>query len=174
MSVAQVLSTTPLSVSFRRALVGDNWDKWLHLVGNVLPVHLNDHMDSFRWTASKTFTVKSMYDDLVLRVGASVNCWTWKARIPLKIKIFLWYLKNGVVLTKDNLLKRQWKGCTKCGFCVEQETIQHLFFDCPMARLLRGIVCCTFGIAKSVNIEHLFGPCLRSFRISKGTLCWSG
>jgi hypothetical protein len=24
----------------------------------------------------------------------------------LKIKIFLWYLKNGVVLTKDNLVKR--------------------------------------------------------------------
>jgi hypothetical protein len=89
MSVAQVLSTTPLSVSFRRALVGDNWDKWLHLVGNVLSVHLNDHRDSFSWTSSKTFTVKSMYNDLVLRVGTPVNCWTRKASIPWKIKIFL-------------------------------------------------------------------------------------
>jgi hypothetical protein len=33
MLVAQVLSTTPLNVSFRRALVGDSWDKWLELVG---------------------------------------------------------------------------------------------------------------------------------------------
>jgi hypothetical protein len=32
-SVAQVLSTIPLNVSFRRALVGDNWDRWLNLVG---------------------------------------------------------------------------------------------------------------------------------------------
>jgi Na+/H+ antiporter NhaD/arsenite permease-like protein len=62
MSVAQVLSTIPLNVSYRRALMGDNWDKWLHLVGNVLLVHLNDHRDSFRWTASKTFSVKNMYN----------------------------------------------------------------------------------------------------------------
>jgi hypothetical protein len=53
-SVAQVLSTIPLNVSFRRALVGDNWDKWLHLVEGVLRVHLNDDKD-FRWMASKNF-----------------------------------------------------------------------------------------------------------------------
>jgi hypothetical protein len=194
MTVAQVLSTTPLNVSFRRALVGDNWDKWLHLVGNVLPVHLNDHRDSFRWTANKddhrdsfrwtankVFTVKSMYNDLVLRTGTSVNCWTWKARIPLKIKYSLWYLRNGVVLTKDNLVKRQWKGCTKCCFCTAQETIQHLFFYCPMARLLWRIIRCTFGIMKPVSIGHLFGLWLRSFSnkqrnlvlVGLAALCWA-
>jgi hypothetical protein len=31
--VAQMLSTTPLNVSFRRVLVGENWDQWLNLVG---------------------------------------------------------------------------------------------------------------------------------------------
>jgi hypothetical protein len=145
-SVAQVLSTTPLNVSFRRVLVGDNWEKWISLVGNVLMVNLNDHKDSFIWTASKCFSVKSMYNDIVLKQGAPVNCWSWKAKIPLKIKIFLWFLKNEVVLTKDNLVKRQWKGCTKCCFCMEHETIQHLFFACPMARLMWGIVCFTFGV----------------------------
>jgi hypothetical protein len=54
-SVAQVLSTIPLNVSFRRALVGDNWDKWLSLVGNVMMVNLNDRKDSFIWTANKNF-----------------------------------------------------------------------------------------------------------------------
>jgi hypothetical protein len=97
-------------------------------------VHLNVHRDSFIWTANKKFSVKNMYNDLVLKSGSPVNCWTWKAKIPLKIKIFLWYLKNGLVLTKDNLVKRQWKGCIKCCFCMEAETIQHLFFDCLMAR----------------------------------------
>jgi hypothetical protein len=33
----------------------------------------------------------------------------WKAKLPLKIKIFLWYLKKWVILTKDNLSKRRWK-----------------------------------------------------------------
>jgi hypothetical protein len=63
MSVAQVLSTTPLNVSFRRVLVGDSWDKWLELVGNVLLVNLNDRKDSFIWTANKNFSVKNMYND---------------------------------------------------------------------------------------------------------------
>jgi hypothetical protein len=73
-SVAQVLSTTPLNVSFRRVLVGDNWEKWISLVGNVLMVNLNDHKDSFIWTASKCFSVKSMYNDIMLKQGAPVNC----------------------------------------------------------------------------------------------------
>jgi hypothetical protein len=85
-SVAQVLSTTPLNVSFRRALVGGNLDKWLELVGNVLLVNLNDRTNSFIWTANKTFSVKNMYNDILLREGTPVNCWAWKAKIPLKIK----------------------------------------------------------------------------------------
>jgi hypothetical protein len=36
-------STTPLNISFTRALVGGNWDKWLRLVGSILTVCLNEH-----------------------------------------------------------------------------------------------------------------------------------
>jgi hypothetical protein len=131
--------------------------------------------------ANKKFLVKNMYNDIVLRAGTPVNCWAWKAKIPLKIKIFLWYLKNGVVLTKDNLVKRCWKGCTKCCFCTEQETIQHLFFYCPMARLMWGCVCFAFGVSKPVDVQHLFCPWLRSFSkkqrnlvlIGMAALCWA-
>jgi hypothetical protein len=45
MSVAQVLSTAPLNVSFRRALVGKNWEDWLDLVGKVMTVTLTEHKD---------------------------------------------------------------------------------------------------------------------------------
>jgi hypothetical protein len=93
--------------------VGGRWDKWLELVGNVLMVNLNDRKDSFIWTTNKNFLVKNMYNDIVLREETPINCWVWKAKIPLKIKIFLWYLRNRVVLTKDNLLNRYWKGCTR-------------------------------------------------------------
>ena len=34
---------------------------------------------------------------------------SWKLKVPLKIKIFLWYLKKGVILTRDNLAKINWK-----------------------------------------------------------------
>jgi hypothetical protein len=58
MSVAQVLSTTPLNVSFRRALVGVNWDSWLSLVGNVLEVNLNNLRDSFHWQLVRNFQLR--------------------------------------------------------------------------------------------------------------------
>jgi hypothetical protein len=29
-----------------------------------------------------------------------------KMKIPLKIKVFAWYLRHGAILTKDNLAKR--------------------------------------------------------------------
>ena len=34
----------------------------------------------------------------------------WKMKIPLKTKVFAWYLRRGVILTKDNLAKRKWHG----------------------------------------------------------------
>jgi hypothetical protein len=52
----------------------------------------------------------------------------WKAKIHLKIKIFMWLVSQNVILTKDNLVKRKWKGSTTCAFCNENESSQHLFF----------------------------------------------
>ena len=51
----------------------------------------------------------------------------WKLKLPLKIKIFMWYLIKRVTLTKDNLARRRWKGSLKCCYCNLDETIQHLF-----------------------------------------------
>jgi hypothetical protein len=39
-----------------------------------------------------------------------MNKQPWKLKVALKIKIFLWYLKREVVLTKDNLVRRNWDG----------------------------------------------------------------
>jgi hypothetical protein len=114
-----------------------------------------------------------MYNDIVLREETPVNCWAWKAKIPLKIKIFLWYLRNGVVLSKVNLVKRHWKRCTNCCFCAKKETIQHLFFDCPIAQLMCGSVCFTFGVKKRREWSIFLVLGLEVFRVSKGTLCWS-
>jgi hypothetical protein len=62
-SVAQVLSTTPLNVSFRGVLVGDNWAKWLQLVGSILNVCPGEQTNTFFWTRLKSFSVKAMYND---------------------------------------------------------------------------------------------------------------
>ena len=50
----------------------------------------------------------------------------WKMKIPLKSKIFAWYLRQGVIFTKDTLIKKNWHGSSQCLFCHHDETIKHL------------------------------------------------
>jgi len=46
-----------------------------------------------------------MYKFLVSN-GIKVMQEIWQMKIPLKTKIFMWFLKKGVILTKDNLARR--------------------------------------------------------------------
>ena len=66
--------------------------------------------------------------------------------MPLKIKVFMWFLKNKVLLTKDNLAKQKWGGCQKCCFCDSVETVEHLFISCPLARIIWPTVYFTYDI----------------------------
>jgi hypothetical protein len=84
------------------------------------------------------------------------KCLVWKLRLPLKIKIFLWYLKKGVLLTRDNLIKRKWKGESKCCFCNNNETIQHVFFECHVAKFAWNAV---FFLHLEYNLLLVFHIC---------------
>jgi hypothetical protein len=53
--------------------------------------------------------VASLYNALILSDSRVYdNKKIWKMKIPLKNKFFAWYLRRGVILTKDNLIKRNW------------------------------------------------------------------
>ena len=73
-----------------------------------------------------------------------------------KNNFFLWYLKKGVTLTKDNLARRNWNGDTRCSLCHSPESIQHLFFDCFYAKFLWRAVHLMFGISPPQSIDDLF------------------
>ena len=95
--------------------------------------------DKFQWNLTKNgkFSVDSMYRALILPevpVDIKNNNKIWKMKIPLKTKVFAWYLRRGVILTKDNLAKRNWHGSKKCVICQHDETITRLFFQCEFAR----------------------------------------
>jgi hypothetical protein len=137
-SVKMVLSTTPLNVAFRRSLVGANLQAWHQVVTMVVNVQLTNHRDRFVWGLHQNglFSVKSMYRALLIAQAIPYNTLIWKLNLPLKIKIFLWYLYKGVILTKDNLVRRQWQRDRKCCFCSSNESIQHLFFDCHFAKFV--------------------------------------
>ena len=117
-SVHDVLSHNPLNIGFRRNLHGSKWNAWLHLCQRLMQVTLTNEPDVFWWnlTTNGVFTVKSMYEDWMNDHQNSPKKYLWKLKIPLKIKIFMWFLREKVLLTKDNLLKRNWNGCKKCCF----------------------------------------------------------
>lgn len=50
------------------------------------------------------------------------------------------------ILTKEILQHSGWKGDTCCQFCGLEETIDHLFVQCPLARFLWNIVTCAFNL----------------------------
>lgn len=89
--------------------------------------------------------------------------------------------KTGVILTKDNLAKRRWKGSLLCRFCNSKESIQHLFLDCVFARYIWTTVFFTFGIRQPWNTTHLFGNWLydvepklkRQMWVGIAAICWA-
>jgi hypothetical protein len=70
-------------------------------------VRLNTQADVFIWNLHQNvqYTVKSLYMTLISNAVAHMNKQLWKLKILLKIKIFMWYMRKEVVLTKDNLAR---------------------------------------------------------------------
>lgn len=58
----------------------------------------------------------------------------WKSRLPQKLKVFAWLVAQGKLQTGENLKKRKWKGDEKCCLCRQLETMDHIFFNCHIAR----------------------------------------
>ena len=74
--VATVLKSTPLNIQFRRTLVGNRWEAWLHLVRTLMDVHLYRQQDQIHWklTRNGVFSVKSMYLDMINSASIPRSC----------------------------------------------------------------------------------------------------
>jgi len=113
------------------------------------------------WLLGKkgNFTIKSVYNALTSSSTGFYNRRIWIGKIPEKVKI-LWLMSNGAILTKDNLLKRKWQGDSSCVFCDEEETISHLFFQCPVARAIWLVVARCFGASNiPMNLQQCWLWC---------------
>ena len=157
--VAHVLDHDHPNLQFRRALVDNKWEAWLHLVERLMAVSLSNEPDSFSWklTPSGVFSVRSMYADLMNGNTVFLRKYLWKLKVPLKIKIFMWFLHRKELLTKDNLAKRRWMGSKKCVFCDLDESVDHLFIRCSFARQIWRLVHFTFSITPPTSATNLFG-----------------
>jgi hypothetical protein len=157
--VADVLTGVPLNIKFRRTITGNNWEVWLLLLQRLIPVNLKEDLDIFvsKLNTSGTLCVKSMYANIMNGRTIFLNKYIWKIKVPLKIKIFMWFLYKNVILAKANLTKRKWNGSKKCVLCDSEESINHLFFNCPFARLIYRTIQFTFNITPPANVTNMFG-----------------
>ena len=57
----------------------------------------------------------------------------------------MWLIENNSILTRDNLSRRGWQGDTRCAFCMRDESINHLFFDCTTAKYIWSLVAHVVG-----------------------------
>jgi hypothetical protein len=98
------------------------------------------------WEESDTFSVKSMYNHLFSLEVNNPKKKLWEAKIPMKIKIFVWLIDANAILTKDNLSRKNWQGDKRCFFCNIFESVVHLFFDCYMARYIWTLIAYIVGV----------------------------
>ena len=144
-TVAEVLCTQAPNLSWRRDQIGNKLAMWNNLVSHLATVVLSQERDEFKWNLDQTcvFSVKSHYLGLINQNTTNFNKRLWKLKTPLKIKIFRWYLRRGVILAKDNLSKWNWQGNQQCCFCkMKQYNICFLIAD---SREWHGLRCMQLG-----------------------------
>jgi hypothetical protein len=142
-TIALVIVTSPPDVTFRRDLIGPRLVAWNALLQRLDSIQLSAGPDEFCWNLHPNgkFSIGSLYKAIIESdILVNSNKKIWKMKIPLKTKIFGWYLHRGVILTKDNLDKRNWHESTQCVFCHQDEMINHLFFQCRFARSIWSLI----------------------------------
>ena len=99
----------------------------------------------------------------------------WKVKLPLRIKTFLWLILKKSILTRDVLLDRGGDCTTNCLFCGKDESIDHLFLRCPLARYVWNVVSVATGFSCQFdNTEHCLTSYLDKFDKNSKKLCMVG
>ncbi|KAL0343066.1 UNVERIFIED_CONTAM: hypothetical protein Sangu_1194000 [Sesamum angustifolium] len=118
-----------------------------------IPIGRTGAPDLLIWHYSRSgiFSVRSAYHlacSLELRSSSSSShvlgqSWwrrVWQAKIPNKVKVFVWRACLNALPTGDNLARRIPNTLAKCPFCgCSKEDRMHIFVLCPFARQVWGL-----------------------------------
>jgi hypothetical protein len=111
---------------------------WENLCREVQGLLIEEENDEVSWSLepSGRFSTRSMC--LNLSRGAKVTCFkeVWRARVPPKIKIFLWKLIRNRLPSCEQVAKRMGPSNSRCALCGDMEDCNHIFFTCPMAQFM--------------------------------------
>ena len=147
-----------VQITFRRWLTDELQICWDLIQSDVHNFELQNAEDIVFWRLEKNrkFSVKSLYNSLTIDDSGPSHNSIWKGKVPQKIKTFIWLMTNNAVLTKDNMIKRKLLGDSNCMFCSQPETVDHLFFTCPVAKVIWGVIAQLLG---ANNIPSSLSQC---------------
>jgi len=99
-------------------------------------------------------------------------------RLKLQLKVFIWLLHKGVILTKDNLIRRRWQG-SKLVFV--QRMKQYVIFLLSLCKFPLEYFLVTFGLQPPFNVAHMFSSWLNGVEktikhqilVGVCALCWA-
>jgi hypothetical protein len=97
---------------------------------------LNDNDDQPIWIFHPfgVYSVRSYYGVINNGgIGPIHSPAVWKLVVLPSIHVFMWFLLNNKILTRDNLNKLRHVDDQTYVFCSELESVNHLFFDCLVA-----------------------------------------
>lgn len=92
----------------------------------------------FCWGNNK-YTVAKLYKLAFLNVQTpAVFRWVWRSKVTPRVKFFAWLILLDRLNTKNMLARRNFnvQPDSLCALCDDglDETVDHLFFDCPFAK----------------------------------------
>lgn len=90
-TVAETLSRNLENISFRRTLLNENFNAWSHLLLRCTDLSSEGDVLLWKFSQNKQFLVQPMYSYLINSGYCFAHRIIWKVKIPLKIKISLWY-----------------------------------------------------------------------------------
>jgi hypothetical protein len=130
-------------IPFRRNFGQEEQALWLSLMTELQEISLADTPDSVSWKleASGLFSTKSMYQALCRGPKINVTKLFWKAKVPMKIRIFTWQMARGRLPSNDQILKRGGASQGLCALCGQPENVDHIFFQlypCPIHLCFRS------------------------------------
>lgn len=103
----------------------------------VSTITYSGEQDEMVWNfnSNGVFSSQSLYRIINFRGVQPVHTPAiWGLKITPRVHFFLWLLTQNKVLTKDNVSKRKQVEDRRCLFCCEEESAQHLFFECVVAK----------------------------------------
>jgi hypothetical protein len=175
-TVKKAFSSDFRDVNFRRRIYGALEVEYNNLITQCNNTIISEEEDKSVWLlGSKGYSVNSFYKEIKCSQIPLAPSFLWKTRLPHKIKVFMWLVMHKKILTKDNLFKKNWKGNLECIFCGFSESIDHLFFQCPVARFTWRIVYSALGLNSIPdNVDDLFGTWINSFNKTEKNLVLFG